>query len=62
VTDAKRAKVAADSVSIDATVAVDNPIGYFSAVRSVTFNIPEGARPGEFELFVGFDQNAKGAG
>lgn len=62
VTDAKRAKIAADTVSIDATVAVDNPIGYFSAVRSVTFDVPEGARPGEFELFVGFDQNAQGAG
>jgi hypothetical protein len=62
VTDAKRAKIASDAVSIDATVAVDNPIGYFSAVRSVTFNIPEGARPGEFELFVGFDQNTQGAG
>jgi hypothetical protein len=31
-------------------------------VRSVTFDIPEGTRPGEFEVFVGFDQNAKGAG
>jgi len=28
----------------------------------VTFDIPEGTRPGEFEVFVGFDQNAQGAG
>lgn len=62
VTDAKRARVTGDTVSVDATVAVDNPIGYFSTVRSVTFDIPEGARPGEFEVFVGFDQNAQGAG
>ena len=62
VTDAKRARVAGDTVSVDATVAVDNPIGYFSTVRSVTFDIPEGSRPGEFEVFVGFDQNAQGAG
>jgi len=62
VTDAKREKVASDSMSVAATVAVDNPIGYFSAVRTVTFDIPEGSRPGEFEVFVGFDQNAQGAG
>ena len=62
VTDAKRARVTGDTVSVDATVAVDNPIGYFSTVRTVTFDIPEGTRPGEFEVFVGFDQNAQGAG
>jgi hypothetical protein len=62
VTDSKREKIASDSVSVGVAVAVDNPIGYFSAVRSVTFNIPEGSRPGEFELFVGFDQGAQGAG
>lgn len=62
VTDAKRAKVSGDTVSVDATVAVDNPIAYFSTVRTITFDIPEGTRPGEFEVFVGFDQNAQGAG
>ncbi len=62
VTDAKRARVTGDSVAVDATVAVDNPIAYFSTVRSITFDIPEGTRPGEFEVFVGFDQNAQGAG
>ncbi|WP_245281979.1 hypothetical protein [Hyphomicrobium sulfonivorans] len=62
VTDAKRARISGDSVSVDASVAVDNPIGYFSTVRSVTFDIPEGTRPGEYEVFVGFDQNAQGAG
>ena len=62
VTDAKRAKVTSDTVKVDATVAVDKPIGYFSTVRTVTFDIPEGTRPGEFEVFVGFDQNAQGAG
>jgi hypothetical protein len=62
VTDAKRAKITTDTVSVDAAVAVDNPIAYFSTVRSITFEIPEGTRPGEFEVFVGFDQNARGAG
>ena len=62
VTDSKREKIAGDSMNVGVAVAVDNPIGYFSAVRTVTFDIPEGTRPGEFELFVGFDQNAQGAG
>lgn len=62
VTDAKRARVTGDTVSVDATVAVDNPIAYFSTVRTITFDIPEGSRAGEFEVFVGFDQNAQGAG
>lgn len=62
VTDAKRARITGDTVTVDATVAVDNPIAYFSTVRSITFDIPEGTRPGEFEVFVGFDQNAQGAG
>ncbi len=62
VTDTKREKIASDTVSVGAGVAVDNPIGYFSTVRSLTFPIPEGTRPGEFEVFVGFDQNAQGAG
>lgn len=62
VTDAKREKVATDSLRVDATVAVENPIGYFSAVRTVTFDVPEGARPGEFEVFVGFDRNTPNAG
>lgn len=62
VTDAKRAKITSDTATVDATVAVDNPIAYFSTVRTITFDIPEGTRPGEFEVFVGFDQNTQGAG
>jgi hypothetical protein len=62
VTDAKREKVASDSLKVDAIVAVENPIGYFSAVRTVTFNIPEGSRAGEYEVFVGFERNTPNAG
>ena len=62
VTDAKREKVQADKATVDVVVGADKPIGYFSAVRTVSFPIPEGARPGEFEVFVGFDPKAPGAG
>jgi hypothetical protein len=62
VTDAKREKVATAQVKIDVDVSLDKPIGYFSVVRSVTFAVPEGSRPGEFEVYVGFDRNVPGAG
>lgn len=62
VTDAKREKVATAQVKIDVDVSLDKPIGYFSIVRSVTFAVPEGSRPGEFEVYVGFDRNVPGAG
>lgn len=62
VTDAKRERILTDKLRVDATVAVENPIGYFSAVRQLTFDVPEGARPGEFEVYVGFDRNTPNAG
>jgi hypothetical protein len=62
VTDAKRAKIAGDQMKVDVTVGAEKPIGYFSAVHTVTFAIPEGTRPGEFEVNVGFDSKAAGAG
>ncbi|MGQ0672344.1 MAG: hypothetical protein ACT4N2_05625 [Hyphomicrobium sp.] len=62
VTDSKREKITGDKMSIDTAVAIENPIGYFSAVRTVTFVIPEGSRPGEFEVNLSFDRAAPGAG
>lgn len=62
VTDGKRAQVAADTMKVDVSVAPDKPIGYFSMVRTITFAVPEGSRPGEFELHVGFNRNVPGAG
>ncbi len=62
VTDAKRERVAADTMKVDVSVGEDKPIGYFSAVRTVTFAVPEGTRPGEFEVNIGFDHKAAGAG
>ncbi|MEQ1695914.1 MAG: hypothetical protein ABL901_08740 [Hyphomicrobiaceae bacterium] len=62
VTDAKREKIASDNLKIDVDVAVDKPIGYFSAVKAITIPIPEGSRPGEFEIHIGFDRAVPGAG
>lgn len=62
VTDAKRARISNERATVDVSVSADKPVGYFSAVRSVTFDVPVGARAGEFEVFVGFDQATPGAG
>ncbi len=62
VNDAKRTRIASDNVKVDVDVGLDKPISYFSTVRTVTFPIPEGSRPGEFELVVGFDSKAPGSG
>jgi hypothetical protein len=62
VTDSKREKVVTDKVKVDVDVAIEKPIGYFSFVRTITFNIPEGSRPAEFEVYVGFDRATPGAG
>ncbi len=62
VLDPKRARIAGDKSSIESTVSLDKPIGYFSQVRTVTFDVPEGARAGDIDLFVGFEPTAPGAG
>src|SRR5690606_4184486 len=62
VTDARREKIAQDTMAVDVDVALERPIGYFSVVRTVSFTIPEGTRPAEYEVFVGFDRNLPNAG
>lgn len=62
VTDAKREKIATDTLQVSVDMMVDQPIGYFSAVQSITFDVAEGARAGEYEMFVAFEKNVPGAG
>jgi len=62
VTDAKREKILNERVMIDVDVVLDRPIGYFSVVKSLSFPLPEGSRPAEYEVYVAFDRTAPGAG
>src|SRR6516225_1607872 len=55
VTDATRKRIINDKVKIDVDVSLEKPIGYFSVVRNISIPIPEGSRPMEFEVYVGFD-------
>ena len=62
VLDSKRASLASDRASVDASVTLDNPIAYFSLVRTVVFEVPQGSRAGDIDVFVGFERTAPGAG
>lgn len=62
VTDEKRARVTNDAMTVDVNVSLESPIGYFSTVRTVTFDLTEGSRPGDYQVFVAFDRTAPGAG
>lgn len=62
VSDSKREKITTEKMQVSVDVALDNPIGYFSVVRSLSFSIPEGSRPGEYEVYVSFDRSIPGAG
>lgn len=62
VNDSRKMPVANDKMRVDIPVALDKPIGYFSTVREVSFPLPEGSRPGEFEVLVGFERNIPNAG
>ena len=61
-TDPKREKIRTEKTEVVVSVSLDNPIGYFSSVHTVTFEVKEGTRPVDYELFVGFERNVKGAG
>lgn len=60
VSDGKHRRIADDKTKIDVAVAPDHPIGYFSAVRTITFGLPEGTRPADYEVYVGFDRGPAG--
>ena len=55
-TDSGKQRVQGDSLRVEVDVAPDQPIGYFSSVRTLTFDVPEGARSADYKLFVAFDK------
>jgi hypothetical protein len=62
VNDAARQRVTADKLVVNVDVSLDKPIAYFSKVQTLTFSIPEGTRPGDYEVFVGFERAVPDAG
>jgi hypothetical protein len=60
VSDTKHQRIAGDKLKVDVSVAPEQPIGYFSAVRTMSFALPEGTRPADFEVYVGFEKTPGG--
>ena len=56
VTDGEREKINTQKVKVTVNIATDKRIGYFSMVRSITIPVPQGARAGDYKLFVAFDR------
>lgn len=54
VVDGNGQQVASDNVTLDVFIGPDKPIGYFSSVRNVAFDVPMGSRAGDFKMIVGF--------
>ena len=54
VADVGQQRVAGDQLNVDVTIAEGQPQGYFSAVRTVSFAIPEGTRPADYKVYLSF--------
>jgi|GEM_PF-278651 len=56
VTDGEREKINTQIIKVSVNIAADKRIGYFSMVRTITIPVPQGARAGDYKLFVAFDR------
>ena len=54
VSDAERKVLAKDSGRLAAAVQQEDPVGYFSEVKQISFPIAMGSRPQDYKIFVAF--------
>lgn len=62
VADADRKVLANDKASISTVIPTENPVGYFSMVKEITFPLTMGTRPEDYKVFVAFERTQAGAG
>lgn len=62
ITDRDRDILSTQEHRITVTIPQDDPVGYFSMVKDVTFDLPEGVPPSDYKLFIAFERSAPGAG
>jgi hypothetical protein len=62
VADADRRVLAKDKADVSTIVPSENPVGYFSMVKEITFPITMGTRPEDYKVFVAFERTQAGAG
>lgn len=61
-TDNNRNIISTQNMTVDVTIPNDNPVGYFSAVNNVAFDVAPGVAAGDYQLFIAFDRSAPGTG
>lgn len=61
-TDANRNIISTQNMSVDVTIPNDNPVGYFSAVNTLSFDVAPGVAVGDYQLFIAFDRQDPGTG
>ncbi len=62
VADADHKVLANDAAKVSTTIPQENPVGYFSVVKEITFPIVMGTRPEDYKVFVAFERSQPGAG
>jgi hypothetical protein len=62
VADADRKVLANDSANVSTVIPTENPVGYFSMVKEITFPVSMGMRPEDYKVFVAFQRTQAGAG
>jgi len=62
VADADHKVLAKDAAKVSTTIPQENPVGYFSVVKEISFPITMGTRPEDYKVFVAFDRTQPGAG
>ena len=62
VADADRKVLAKDKADVTTIVPSENPVGYFSVVKEISFPVTMGTRPEDYKVFVAFERTQAGAG
>jgi hypothetical protein len=62
VADADHKVLANEADKVSTTIPQENPVGYFSIVKEISFPITMGTRPEDYKVFVAFDRTQPGAG
>jgi hypothetical protein len=62
VADADHKVLASDKASVTTIIPSENPVGYFSLVKEITFPVTMGMRPEDYKVFVAFERTQAGSG
>ncbi len=60
-TKADGSKIETQPLQIDVELRRENPVDYFSVVRTMNFEAAPGTSPSSYKLFIAFDRNTPGA-